>query len=94
MSMHITVITKKAEELGYTLIIDEGTIDYIFPTDRNSYTPELFKPRKDFDGMKPWTIQTTAYGAGTSEDITKVIDGYKRAQKMVIHLENCGIPVA
>lgn len=93
--MNITTLTAKAEELGYTLIIDEGKIDYIFPTDRNSdYTPELFKPRKAFGEMKPWTIQTTAYGAGTSEDITKVIDGYKRAQKMVTHLENCGIPVA
>lgn len=92
--MNITNLTAKAEELGYTLIIDEGKIDYIFPTDRNNYTPELFKPREDFGGMKPWTIQTAGYGAGTSEDINLIIKGFERAQQMVSYLEHCGLEVS
>lgn len=96
MKLYEATIVKKAEELGYTLIIEDGKIDYIYPANRKQdrYTLELYSPRKAFGETKPWTIQTVSYGALDSEEITKVIEGLKRAQEMVAHLEHSGIPVS
>lgn len=91
--MNITAITAKAAELGYTLIIEDGKIDYIFPTDRNDRTPELYKPREAFGEVTPWTVQTVGYGSMTSASINQVIEGLKRAQQMIAHLEHSGIEV-
>lgn len=81
--MNIEELTNKAEELGYVIDYREGEIKYITPRDRGSYTPEIYGGRKMFGEYRPFEIQTTAYGTLSSEEIDKVIAGYRAAQKMV-----------
>ena len=83
------ILKNEAEALGYVVGIYDGEIDYVMPANRNSYTPELTSPSK-FKEDTGWTIQTTSYGAKTTDEISQVIEGLQNAQKMVKLLEVMG----
>lgn len=86
--MATTTITAQAADLGYNVAFKgDGTINYVMPISRSAYTPEIYGGREMFGEIAPWTIQTTAYGTMSSEDIDLVIAGYRRAQRMVELLE-------
>ena len=78
-------LINKAEALGYKLLIADGYIA-VFPLDRENYTAEVYKT---YQG--PWGVQTTSYGTVLTETIDLVIDGLKRAQKLVKLLNDAGL---
>ena len=81
--MNVTTITDKAAELGYVVFIEGGELYSIAIADHDSYTLEVSLPRVMFGEAHPATIQTTAFGPQTSEQIDQVIKAYQNAQKMV-----------
>lgn len=84
----------KALELGYALTFTaEGEFNYLIPVDRNNHTPEIFGGRDSYwnkGEREPFTIQTTAYGPMSPEDIDKVMQGYMRAKLMVSYMQAWG----
>ena len=83
--MNLTQITKKAEALGYKLLIADGSVT-VATLDRENYTAEVYKST-----WRPWGVQTTSYGTLSTETIDLVIDGLKRAQKLVKLLNEAGL---
>ena len=82
--MNTTTTIKKAEALGYRLIID-GYVT-VTPLDRESFTAEVYKA---YEG--DWEVQTTSYGTLSPQDIDMVIDGLKRGQELVKLLNEAGL---
>ena len=79
-------LINEAEYLGYRLLVDiEGYVT-VAPLDRESFTAEV---HKDYKGT--WAVQTTSYGALSSQDIDMVIDGLKRAKELVNLLNEAGV---
>ena len=79
-------LISKAEALGYKLLMDGEGYFAVVPLDRESYTAEVYKAYRG-----PWGVQTTSYGTVPTETIDLVIDGLKRAQKLVKLLNEAGL---
>ena len=85
-NMNPITISKQAETLGYKLLIADGYIAVV-PLDRENYTAEVYKA---YPGPC-WGVQTTSYGSVSPETVDLVIDGLKRAQKLVKLLNEAGL---
>lgn len=81
-------VIKEIYSIGkYTVVADWfavcGVYIAIGREDSNRYLPYICANKNSFGKITGFTIETTSYGALSSEEITKVINGLREAQEVV-----------
>lgn len=90
---HETKMTDNGESIhiysdgNYKLTMAQDGFHSLSKIDYFSMNPEIFLPSV-FDAKKTPSIQTTSYGSLDSEEIDKMIEGYRIAQRAIRWISN------
>ena len=61
---------------------------YVYPLDRDSYTPHIYFEDGYCDGCKPhFTVQTTSYGSLRADEFAKFMEANQQAMEVVAFLD-------
>lgn len=86
--MDIKTFISKARDYGYHVAhTPEGDIGFLYPTDRNPLTLEIYLPSTLSEKPMPIQIQATSWDAKSPEEIVEVIKAYENALATVELIE-------